>query len=66
MIKSTSQFAEACRNLTHAEIYELFEDGTTDSVRDHILTFTSNSPEPVRTGLNIIGRKYKIESLIAY
>jgi hypothetical protein len=64
---TVADFAVACKHLTHEEIYDLFEDGLSDALRDMILSrAVPDSAEPVREALNNIGRKFSVQSLADY
>jgi hypothetical protein len=64
---SMQQFAEACKDLSSDQIYILFEDEITQTLRDEITcTFWSTSHEPVRAALHQLGERYCIVSLQAY
>lgn len=66
-MQTVAQFAAACNNLTHGDIYELFEYDISQELRDEIyLTYCSNCPEPVREALNKIGVQYNVQSLVNY
>jgi len=67
-IDSIEDFVMECEELSHEEIYELFEDGITDSLRDRIIAICHNPahPEPVRFALNVLGRAWEVDSLSEY
>jgi hypothetical protein len=66
-MKTIAEFAEACENKTHEEIYELFEDDISQKLRDRIYSFSEiDAPEPVRSALNGIGMIYHVQSLKDY
>jgi hypothetical protein len=66
-MKTIAQFAEACKNKTQEEIYELFEDDISQELRDRIYSFSEvDTPEPVRSALNGVGILYNVQSLKDY
>jgi hypothetical protein len=66
-MKTIAEFAEACENKTHEEIYELFEDDISQELRDRIYRFSEiDTPEPVRSALNGIGIQFNVNSLKNY
>jgi hypothetical protein len=66
-MKLVAEFAEACENKTHEEIYELFEDDISQELRDRIYSFSEiDTPEPVRSALNGVGILYNVQSLKDY
>lgn len=65
--KTIPGFAKACKNKSHAEIYDLFENKISEELRDALYCFSPmRSPEPVRWALNELGRLYHIDALINY
>jgi hypothetical protein len=67
MLKTTKEFALACKDLTANEIYELFEDDISDDLRDAIYAAADpKSPEPCRSAMIKLGNKHDIQSLIDY
>jgi len=68
MIRTVQEFAEACRNLSSEEVYELFEDNITPELRDEIYDTYSDVDclEPTRQALNAIGANFAVGSLIEY
>ena len=66
-MKTIAEFATACINKSHNEIYELFEDDISQALRDLIYnradTYTN---EPVRSALNNIGFSFNVNSLKTY
>ena len=66
-IKSVAQFAAACKNLTHDQIYTLFEDDISQELRDRIYSYSEiDTPEPVRSALNGIGIQFNVNMLKYY
>jgi hypothetical protein len=66
-MKTIAQFAAACINKSHDDIYELFEDGISQALRDLIYMRAENdTPEPVRSALNNIGFSFNVNSLKDY
>ena len=68
-IDSIHQFAQACQNLSNDDVYDLFEDGITQELRDEIyLTFWTkpDNPEPARSALRQMGYRYSVQSLMDY
>ena len=66
-IHSMRDFAEACKGLSFDQIYILFEDEITQTLRDEIYsTFWSISSEPCRAALRQLGARYCIHELEAY
>jgi hypothetical protein len=66
-MKTIAQFAEACENKSHDEIYELFEDDISQELRDRIYSYSEiDTPEPVRSALNGIGIQFNVNSLKYY
>ena len=62
-----AQFADACKGLTHDEIYCLFEDCISDELRDEIyLTVADDCAEPFREACIAIGAQYNVQSLTDY
>jgi len=63
-ISTVQQFAEACKQLTCVEIYELFEFELSQDMRDTIYTqYESESCEPCRAAMIAIGNKFNVQSL---
>jgi len=66
-LTTIKQFAEACRNLSNEQIYDLFEDEISQQLRDKIYAWSDEDvSEPVRQALNRIGREYSVLSLADY
>jgi hypothetical protein len=66
-MKTIAEFAAACENKTHEEIYELFEDDISQELRDRIYSYSEiDTPEPVRSALNGIGIQFNVNSLKYY
>lgn len=66
-ICSLRQFADACKNLSNNDIYELYENEITDELKQEIdYTFWSISPEPCRAALRQLGERYSVRSLCEY
>ena len=66
-ITSIQQFAEACKNKSSDEIYDLFEHELSRELRDEIYDCSNDdTPEPARSAFNNIGQMFNIESLIEY
>lgn len=60
-------FVDSVRSKTDNEIYEEFEFNTEPAIRDAIMGMSPpTDPEPVRTGLNLLGRAYNVQGLIGY
>lgn len=67
MIKTFYDFVNDARGKTRDEIYDLFEFNTDAVVRDAIMGMASpNDPEPVRTGLHLLGTAYGVWELTDY
>jgi hypothetical protein len=66
-IQTMKQFADACHALSSNEIYELFENGISNELRDEIYqTFWSISTEPARAALRQLGERYSSIGLLKY
>ena len=67
-MKTVAEFAAACKTLVNDEVYELFESGISQQLRDQIYYVYEDldTPEPTRAALNAIGAKYNVQSLIDY
>ena len=67
-MKTVAEFAEACKTLVNDEVYELFESGISEQLREQIYYVYEDleTPEPTRSALNAIGLKYSVQSLIDY
>lgn len=66
-IHSMQQFAEACKNLSNNDIYELYEREITYDLKQEIdYTFWSISPEPCRAALRQLGERYCVRELQEY
>jgi len=66
-MKTIAQFAAACINKSHNDIYELFEFDISQELRDLIYMRAENdTPEPVRSALNNIGFSFNVNSLKTY
>jgi hypothetical protein len=64
---TVADFAVACKQLTHEEIYELFEFDISQQLRDLIyMRAEDDTPEPVRSALNNIGYSFNVNSLKTY
>ena len=63
-----AQFAQACKDLTNDQIYNLFEYEIKQELCEDIYDkySTSKDNEPMRAAMNRIGAKYNIESLKSY
>ena len=66
-MKSIEAFVIACKPLTSAEIYELYE-GADEYLRYSIIAYGADfdAVEPVREALNYIGLVYSVQSLVDY
>jgi hypothetical protein len=66
-LHTVEDFALHCAGLTTDEIYELFENGIYDSLKDELYALAdTDTPEPCRSAMINIGIKYDIQSLISY
>jgi hypothetical protein len=66
-MQTIAEFAAACKHLDHEEIYELFEDGISQELRDQIYSYSEiDTPEPVRSALNGIGMIFSVQTLAEY
>jgi len=66
-MKTIAEFATTCINKSHNDIYELFEFGISQELRDLICMRAENdTPEPVRSALNNIGFSFNVNSLKTY
>jgi hypothetical protein len=66
-MKTIAEFAAACINKSHDEIYELFEDDISQKLRDLIyMRAETDCNEPVRSALNNIGFSFNVNSLKTY
>jgi len=64
---TVQQFATSCKDLSSDEIYELFEDNTAENLQERILAFADfNTPEPVRSAINNLGKHCDVQSMIDY
>jgi len=63
-------FVKQCKELTSNEVYELFENGISQDLRDNIYLFAEDNglskEEPVRAALNMLGATFNVQSLIDY
>lgn len=61
------QFARACQGADSDFVYELFEFGISQELRDSIYALASEeSREPVREAMGVLGARYQIQALIDY
>jgi hypothetical protein len=61
------EFAAACKDLDRDGIYELFENGIAQGMRDTLYRLApKDEPEPVRYALTLIGETFDVQSLIDY
>ena len=67
-MQTVADFAEACKTLVNDEVYELFENGISQKLREQIYYVYEDyeTCEPTRAALNAIGAKYNVQSLIDY
>ena len=66
-MQTVAQFAEACNYKSHDEIYELFEDGISQELRDAIYAYSEKDcNEPARDALNRLGRIHSVQTLADY
>lgn len=66
-MQTVQDFALACKHLTSDEIYDLFESGISQDLRDKIYVHAvDHSPEPCRSALNEIGARFSIQTLAQY
>jgi hypothetical protein len=66
-MQTIAEFAAACKHLEQEEIYELFEDGISQELRDQIYSYSEiDTPEPVRSALNGIGMIFSVQTLAEY
>lgn len=66
-MQTVQDFALACKHLTSDEIYDLFESGISQELRDTIYAESEiNSAEPCRSALNQIGMRYSVQTLADY
>jgi hypothetical protein len=69
VLATVQQFADACKLLSNSiEIYELFENGITPELRDTIYSQYEDTEtlEPTRAALYMIGVQYDVQSLKDY
>ena len=68
MISTLIEFVDACKTLDNEGIYELFDKGVSELLRDHILTSYAEPDcnEPTRSALNYVGLRYNVQSLKDY
>ena len=66
-VHTMKQFADVCNDLSHNNIYCLYEDEITQELRDEIMqTFWSTSAEPTRAALRQLGERYCSVGLQSY
>lgn len=66
-VSSIEEFVQQCKNKSCDEIYDLFENNTTEQVRDSIYEFAPEDVnEPARYAFRLLGNNRNIESLKNY
>lgn len=66
-MQTVAEFAAACQQLDNDSIYDLFEDGISQNLRDQIYAYSeTDSAEPARSALNKIGFIFNVQSLKNY
>jgi hypothetical protein len=68
-VTTVRAFVEACYGLNNKGIYDLFEYGIPDALRDEILGFAVEgtiTPEPARSAFWTLGFMYGVDSLFNY
>lgn len=67
MIKTLEDFVAETRGASSDYVYELFEENTSEKVRDEIYSYANkNSPEPFRSAMITLGKRYNSQSLKHY
>lgn len=66
-IKTPDDFAQACIGFSSDQVYELFEYGCSQDLRDAVYALADpDGSEPFRDACNQLGKKHGIVSLIYY
>jgi hypothetical protein len=79
VLATVEEFVEACKSLDSNAIYELFETGISQELRDKLYEFSrpyassteqhlagTHTLEPCRDAMYTLGMKYNVQSLIDY